>query len=43
MKKNTLDGILEALNGERKEVFVEEEYEPLARRALEQMIHYATM
>ena len=38
MKKNTLDGILEALNGER-----EEEYEPLARRALEQMIHYATM
>lgn len=43
MKKNTLEGVLKALKGEHGEVVVEEKYEPLARKALEQMLHYMTI
>lgn len=39
MKKNTLEGVLEALQGKKKEVVVDAEYEPLARRALDQMLY----
>lgn len=42
MKKNTLEGVLQALSGEQREVVVEKEYEPLARKALEQMLYYMT-
>ncbi|MDD6208097.1 MAG: quinolinate synthase NadA [Clostridiales bacterium] len=41
MKKNTLEGVLNALQGVHKEVVVEKEYEPLARKALDQMLYYA--